>query len=997
MSSTCRACRRKNPPEAQYCYFDGVPLDGVDTRGPIAAGARAFATPFVLPSGHSCRSFDELVLACEADWDGARSLLQQGYLEGFFGAMGRADLAVAARQAASGPDLDRGLDALLGKLPSTVRDPVKLEVAQREIDLGEMPAGSDKRLTLDLKNAGMGLVQGTVSCAETAWLAVGEAPAGPQKMVQFRQDLALPVHVVGKALRANVKPIAGKLLVETNGGVFEIPVRVRVPVKPFPVGVLAGAETPRRIAEKAKAAPKEAAVLFASGAVAAWYESNGWTYPVQGPSATGLGAVQQFFEALGLVAAPKVTITTENVFFRGAPGAYLEQIIQVQTIEKRPVYAHAVSKSAWLQIGKIQLKGQTANIPVLIPSVPSMPGEELQSRVEVAANGNQHFTVSVFLAITDEAGHAFRVAPPPLVPGLSEAGHSTGGAEAVMPDVTPSLPSLGPPPLPGQRPPLPPDGAGHVNGASPLVQPAAQTGGLTSAHGDISPSAPTRPTSPFDFRNMVDVEPVPAAGWGRRGAGPPADGGAPGGVVKHLLPLLLLLLGLGCMLFHDYRLEDRSAVVEDVADLPVDPQPYLALRFHEGQAAEMPSALAEVLATPTMRFGLVMEREAAPGFVGGGAVALNKEKKRLTFSELGISNNTVIRVGREDFLFGGTTNKGVPSRGAWVKRDEPAGRDAKDREVDGRVSTWRLNGPKVLVTQRVEIVASEAPPGEKTRRLDTCLIRYELKNEDSVEHQVGLRFLLDTFIGARDGVPFTIPGRPDLCDTREEFRNPSEVPDFIQVLEKDDPRDPGTVARVQFRVGKQIEPPSRVYLGGWPNALWKRETHPNANGPLTMWDVPHLSMRPHEIKQAGARPIHIDADSAVTLYWDPKPLGPGETRKVGFAYGLGSVAGQESEGRLLLTAGGRMAVNAEFTLTALVPKPLPDESLTLNLPPGLAVKPEDEKQSVPPVPKNATRQVSTVTWKIRASTAGEHKVRVTSSRGAQQTITIQIRQRGVFD
>ena len=212
MSFTCRTCRRTNPPEAQYCYFDGVALDGAHTRGPIAAGALPFPAPFVLPSGRSCRSFDVLVLACDAEWDDARSVLQKGFLEGFLGGLGRVDLAMAARQAAAAPDLDGGLDELLAKLPSTAREPAKLQVEQREIDLGEMPSGTEQRLTLSLKNLGMGLLQGTVSCGETPWLAVGDAPAGPQKRFQCRQDLNLPVHVVGKALRANAKPLAGKLV-----------------------------------------------------------------------------------------------------------------------------------------------------------------------------------------------------------------------------------------------------------------------------------------------------------------------------------------------------------------------------------------------------------------------------------------------------------------------------------------------------------------------------------------------------------------------------------------------------------------------------------------------------------------------------------------------------------------------------------------------------------------------------------------------------------------
>ncbi len=964
MSFTCRTCRRMNPPEAQYCYFDGVALDAAHVRGPVAAGALPFPTPFVLPSGRSCGSFDQLVLACDADWDDARSVLQKGFLEGFLGGLGRVDLAMAARQAAASPDLDSGLDELLAKLPSTVREPAKLQVAQREIDLGEMPSGSEQRLMLNLKNLGMGLLQGTVSCSETPWLAVGDAPAGPQKRFQCRQDLALPVHVVGKALRANAKPLAGKLVVESNGGVIEIPVRVRVPIRPFPDGVLAGAKTPRQVAEKAKLAPKDAAVLFASGAVAAWYESNGWTYPVQGPSATGLGAVQQFFEALGLVTAPKVAISTQSVQFRGVPGAHLEQIIQVATAEKRPVYAHAVSKSAWLSIGKVQLKGQTAHIPLLIPSVPSMPGEELHGRVEVAANGNQSFTVNVTLTIGEGAVRSVRVAAESAA--VVPLSHAMAG---------PALEVMAAPPLPPRLPPGPP----------PLFPSPVAT----------MPPLPG-PAAVFDFQTAVDVERVPApfGAVGDARSPHPARGDS-GGKLKHLLPLLLLGLGLGGMLLHDFLLparDDQQTEEASLPEVPVDPEPYISLHFHEGHKDQMPKELATILADPTMRFGLEMER----GNQGDPKNPSNKKNIRLTFDKWGLSNNTVIRVGRDDFLFGGTTTPKYPSRGQWVER--ATDKDEKGRKIKGLISSWRLDGPKVLVTQQVEIVPSEVVAGEKTRRLDTCLVRYQLKNEDSVEHQVGLRFLLDTFIGSSDGVPFTIPGRPDLCDTREAFETPSKVPDFIQVLEKDDPRNPGTVARLQFRVGKQIEAPTRVLLGGWPAAHWKLEDHPDANGPLTLWDVPKLSMKEHTIVDRRTTIKYpLPADSAVTLYWDEKPLSPGATRTVGFAYGLGSVSSQESEGKLLLSVGGRMAVGSEFTLTALVPNPMADETLTLTTPAGLELKEGSVKEKVPPVPPQATRAVSAVTWKIQPKKAGEYKLVVKSSRGVSQTITVQIRPHGVFD
>ena len=134
------------------------------------------------------------------------------------------------------------------------------------------------------------------------------------------------------------------------------------------------------------------------------------------------------------------------------------------------------------------------------------------------------------------------------------------------------------------------------------------------------------------------------------------------------------------------------------------------------------------------------------------------------------------------------------------------------RPRDGLASSWLLPVGKLKVTQEAEIVA-----GTQSRRLDTCLVRYTLENRDTRSHRVGIRFMLDTYIGANDGVPFTIPGASDLCDTKMMFNTPSKVPDFIEAQEKEDPRNRGTVAYLQFRIGKNVESPERVILGGWPN------------------------------------------------------------------------------------------------------------------------------------------------------------------------------------
>src|SRR5262249_41873353 len=299
MSYVCRTCSRVNPPEALFCYYDGVALASHHQGGPVAAGAKPFPTPFVFPSGRRCNNFDELVRACDDEWGAAQDLLGQGFFESFLGGLGRADLAFAARQAAKEADHDRRLDQFLNKLPVSDREGPKLFVHPPEINLGTV--AGERRFVVRLQNQGGGLLTGTIAGDDTKWLAFGDAPGTPPKTFPWRPESDIAVHVVGKHLRAGNKPAEGRIVIETNGGTAVVVVRAEKPVQPFPEGVLAGAKLPREIAAKAKLKPREAAALFESGAVQRWYEANGWSYPVQGPSSSGIGAIQQFHHAPGLL------------------------------------------------------------------------------------------------------------------------------------------------------------------------------------------------------------------------------------------------------------------------------------------------------------------------------------------------------------------------------------------------------------------------------------------------------------------------------------------------------------------------------------------------------------------------------------------------------------------------------------------------------------------------------------------------------------------------
>src|SRR5262249_10246265 len=76
MPHTCTKCSRVNPDDAQYCYFDGVLLNGTSSKpgaparaAPAAVGSlQGFSQPFVFPNGAQCRNFDQLAVACQQNW-----------------------------------------------------------------------------------------------------------------------------------------------------------------------------------------------------------------------------------------------------------------------------------------------------------------------------------------------------------------------------------------------------------------------------------------------------------------------------------------------------------------------------------------------------------------------------------------------------------------------------------------------------------------------------------------------------------------------------------------------------------------------------------------------------------------------------------------------------------------------------------------------------------------------------------------------------------------
>jgi hypothetical protein len=407
MPSPCPVCSKINPAEANYCYYDGRPLSTARQQGPLQVGSLPFPTAFYFSDGQACANFNQLALACDNRWEEARSLLAEGIWPAFFGGIGRLDLAAAAKQAAGDPDRDRGLSQLLEQLPADpdCLRPPKVAVQSAKENLGLIAPGVDRRFELVIVNQGMLMLRGTVS-SNCDWLVFGDRSGPAQKLFQTRNFYTIAVCVLGGKLRAGLMPLQGEIAIDTNGGTLAVPVHADIPIRPFPQGtytnnVLAGARSPREVAAKAKQFPNEAALLFELGAVKAWYASNGWMYPIEGTQGSGKGAVQQFFEALGLTKPPHLEINTAFLTFKARIGERRWSIVRLRTREAKPVYAEARSNQDWVILGPIQYWGNMVTITLEIV-VPPRPGETLRAEVTIQGNGKQQFLVPVSLTVETE-------------------------------------------------------------------------------------------------------------------------------------------------------------------------------------------------------------------------------------------------------------------------------------------------------------------------------------------------------------------------------------------------------------------------------------------------------------------------------------------------------------------------------------------------------------------------------------------------------------------
>ncbi len=485
MPQSCPRCKRANPNEAVYCYFDGFVLQQGAVVSPLGQLSREFVFPLC---GKRCRTVEEIAQTCQVEWIEARDLLRRGDFERHFGQAGRLDLARTAQEAQENPDADVALLQFINNLPVSPNPQApRLDLTPRRIALGALKAGEQRQMKLTVLNHGKGLLQGKVAVTDgEPWLKLADGIDPNTCPVKAARDQDVTVRVDSRGLVAG-QGYSGKLTVVTNGGIAEVPLRLDVAAVAFTRPPFQGATSPRGMAERMRTNPKPAVPLLESGEVQRWFEANGWKYPVPGTPARGVGAVQQFFECLGLSKPPPVALSESEMRFTITAPEVARGQVTLRTTTKKWVFAQVDSDAAWLRPTKPSVSGpQQAQIGFEIDSALMDGRPQQEATLRVSANGGQRLAMKV--RVTAQFPRSFvppaRLAPPPVAP-----------RPLPIPAAAPARPAPVLPPLP--VPALPPS------------QPVSAALTMRPGPAPTLPAAPVAGPAAFNWAVATTTAPAP--------------------------------------------------------------------------------------------------------------------------------------------------------------------------------------------------------------------------------------------------------------------------------------------------------------------------------------------------------------------------------------------------------------------------------------------------------------------------------------------------------
>lgn len=289
-----------------------------------------------------------------------------------------------------------------------------------------------------------------------------------------------------------------------------------------------------------------------------------------------------------------------------------------------------------------------------------------------------------------------------------------------------------------------------------------------------------------------------------------------------------------------------------------------------GGAEEAPSGVVsienEFIRIRVTRGPVEMGRFAVDTTGGDPSRAADDDKVLIYGSRAPWTSYTTILLDGKPYLFGGRT-----LRRAGL--DCSVGEIAQSPQVkDNRILASVAIGD-LRVTQELGFARSPT-----TRVEDAANIVYRVTNEGGARHSVGLRMMLDTMLGANDGAPLRA-GDSAIATAAQLYS--ADIPDYWQAF--DSLANPAVISQGSLR-GPGLSAPDRLQMVDWG----------------TLADAPWSF--PFPVGADFTRRGEEAQDTAVALYWDPAPLGPGESRTYATRYGVGGVTLSPAELSLGLTA-----------------------------------------------------------------------------------------------
>jgi hypothetical protein len=179
---------------------------------------------------------------------------------------------------------------------------------------------------------------------------------------------------------------------------------------------------------------------------------------------------------------------------------------------------------------------------------------------------------------------------------------------------------------------------------------------------------------------------------------------------------------------------------------------------------------------------------------------------------------------------------------------------------------------------------------------DGLRVSFEIENLSENESALGLRYVLDTWLGEKSGAHFVTDKKPRV--SQETAISGADEDAWIE--------SPGESASFMAQLsGEGITEPDRVILSNWKrlsDAPWSFDVNPQRN----------FTLVPYSIN-----------DSAVALFWEPVPVARGGMRKISFAMGsfnekgyAAAAAKSQTEALFESTVLGQSAPDAATSMAA---------------------------------------------------------------------------------